>query len=105
MAAPDNHGTLAANTHRSYPGQLIRGLIHSDGCRATNTVTGHGATKEKRYSYPRYMFTNMSDAIRLLFSDGCDRLGVHWTQTNARTVAVSRRNDVALLDTFIGATC
>ena len=25
-----------------------------------------------------------------------------WTQTNARTIAVSRRADVAFLDTFIG---
>lgn len=86
----------------AYPGPLIRGLIHSDGCRATNTVSGHGACKQRRYSYPRYMFTNMSDNIRFLFVEACERLNVRWTQTNARTIAVSRRDDVARLDTFIG---
>ncbi|HEX6539887.1 MAG TPA: hypothetical protein VF155_11980 [Candidatus Dormibacteraeota bacterium] len=86
----------------TYPGQLMRGLIHSDGCRSMNTVSGHGPNKQKRYRYPRYMFTNMSDDIRLLFTEACDRLRVHWTQTNARTVAVSRRKDVEFLDTFIG---
>ena len=32
------------------PGQFLRGLIHSDGCRVTNRVW-HG-----RYAYPRYFF-------------------------------------------------
>lgn len=54
------------------------------------------------YSYPRYMFTNNSDDIRRLFTDACDLLDVRWTQTNRFMVAVSRKQDVAFLDTFIG---
>jgi hypothetical protein len=37
-----------------------------------------------------------------MFANVCDSLGVHWTRTNARTIAVSRKADVAFLDTFIG---
>lgn len=82
-----------------YPKMLLRGLVHSDGCRHMNRV-GRGA---KRYEYVRYEFTNVSDDIRGIFTDACDALGVHWTQMNARNVAISRRADVAFLDTFIGA--
>jgi len=39
-----------------YPELLLRGLIHSDGCRVINRVWG-GA---KRYAYPRYEFSNRS---------------------------------------------
>ena len=81
-----------------HPKELLRGLVHSDGCRSMNTVVSGGRT----YSYPRYQFTNASDDIRRIFTDTCDLLGVHWTQMNARNVAISRREDVAFLDTFIG---
>jgi hypothetical protein len=40
-----------------YPRQLLRGLIHSDGCRVMNRV--HGG----KYSYARYLFTNRSEDI------------------------------------------
>jgi len=36
----------------SYPRQLLRGLIHSDGCRTINRV------RDGSYAYPRYFFTN-----------------------------------------------
>jgi hypothetical protein len=36
---------------------LLRGLIHSDGCRVTNRVWGG------KYCYPRYFFTNRSGDI------------------------------------------
>ena len=87
----------------AFPGPLLRGLIHSDGCRALNTIKYTRATEVIRsYAYPRYMFSNNSDDIRRLFTDTCDHLGVRWTQTNKFIVAVSRRPDVAFLDTFIG---
>ena len=85
-----------------YPAQLIRGLIHSDGCRSMNSIARHWGRREHRYSYPRYFFTNASDDIRSLFTETCDALGVRWTQTGPRIIAVSRRADVAFLDTFIG---
>jgi hypothetical protein len=76
--------------------QLLRGLIHSDGCRVINRVM------HRKYAYPRYMFSNRSDDIRAIFTGACDELGIHWTTANRYNVAVSRRADVARLDTFIG---
>jgi len=74
--------------------ELLRGLIHSDGCRDLNVVNGK--------SYPRYSFINHSADIRMIFCDACDRLGVHWTRPYWQTVSLSRRTDVEFLDTFIG---
>ncbi len=82
--------------------QFLRGLIHSDGCRHLNIIRSSWPTGAAVYKYPRYQFTNASEDIRKLFTDACERLGVRWTQMNARNVAVSRRSDVAFLDTFIG---
>jgi len=91
-------GMVTAN-----PKAFLAGLIHSDGCRSNNMIkhrTSDAAVR--RYVYPRYQFTNASNDIRGLFTDTCDLLGVRWTQTNARNVAVSRRADVEFFDTFIG---
>lgn len=85
-----------------YPAQLVRGLIHSVGCRSLNTIHRRWGQGDAWYSYPRYQFTNASDDIRLIFVDACDRLGVRWTQMNACNVAISRRRDVEFLDGFIG---
>jgi hypothetical protein len=37
-----------------------------------------------------------------MYTDACDSLGVHWTRANRKNIAVSRREDVALLDGFLG---
>ena len=79
---------------RKHMEQLLRGLIHSDGCRVLNKVNGG--------VYPRYHFDNRSDEIRAIFTGACEELGIHWTQTRRYTVAVARRPDVARLDSFIG---
>lgn len=42
-----------------YPRELLRGLIHSDGCRVLNRVNGT--------DYPRYFFSQVSDDIRRIF--------------------------------------
>jgi hypothetical protein len=76
-----------------HPELLLRGLIHSDGCRFVNTG--------RNWRHPRYSFSNQSDHIRAIFCDACDLVGVHWT-TAPRTVYVSRVRDVARLDEFIG---
>jgi len=76
------------------PERLLRGLIHSDGCRFINT--GRGG-----WRCPRYVFSNLSDDIREIFSDACALLGLH-TTTTPRDVYVSRKADVARLDEFIG---
>jgi hypothetical protein len=49
------------------------------------------------------MLTNTSTDILTIFTDALDLLEVHWTKTNARNIAVSRRDDVTFLDSFIGA--
>ncbi len=76
-----------------HPGPLLRGLIHSDGCRFINTGTN--------WSHPRYSFSNRSADIRRIFCDACDRLGLRWTLA-PHTVYVSRKYDVARLDELVG---
>jgi hypothetical protein len=75
------------------PQPLLRGLIHSDGCRFMNTG--------RKWRAPRYSFSNLSEDIRGIFCEACDALGIRWT-TAPRTVYVSRVEDVAKLDEFIG---
>jgi hypothetical protein len=84
------------------PEQFLRGLIHSDGCRGLNTVRHKHANGVREYSYSRYTFAQKSDQIRKLLTDTCDAMGIRWTTANARNIAVSRKPDVAFLDTFIG---
>jgi hypothetical protein len=85
-----------------YPHLLLRGLIHSDGCRGLNKIHHVKRSAGGYYEYPRYQFSNNSDAIRAIFCQACDAYGVAWRQMNWRTVAVSRRADVARLDEIIG---
>jgi hypothetical protein len=54
----------------AHPWPLIRGLIHSDGCRAINRVTVRG----RRYAYPRYFFSNESHDIIGIFCAALDRV-------------------------------
>ena len=87
----------------AHPRPFVRGLIHSDGCRSVNrfkTTLPSGRVGE--YAYPRYFFSNLSADIRALFCEYCERLGVRWTQSNARNISVSHRHSVAILDEFIG---
>jgi hypothetical protein len=77
------------------PTLLIRGLIHSDGCRFINT--GRGG-----WSAPRYVFTNFSDDIKRIFCEACDRLDLNWTTAAPKSIYLSRKADVARLDEFIG---
>jgi hypothetical protein len=81
-----------------YPGRLLRGLIHSDGCRVMNRIRH----PKKTYVYPRYLFTNRSLDIQRIFCDGCDRLGVEWRQDGPWNVSVARRESVAALDRHVG---
>lgn len=80
------------------PQALLRGLIHSDGCRFTNRVR----RGDRTYEYVRYAFTNRSDDIRRLFVDTCGLAGIDCRPTNAVTVAVSRQADTERMDLWIG---
>jgi hypothetical protein len=86
----------------SYPLEFFRGLYHSDGSRFNNVVNGK--------AYPRYQFSNTSTDIIRIFSDTCDRLGLHWTTKSRLShhnfttdVYISKRKDVSYLDSVIGA--
>ncbi len=89
-------------TH-AYPKELLRGLIHSDGCRTINRFrTKLPGGRIAEYEYPRYFFSNLSDGIRAIFCEHCDLLDIRWTQSNPRNISVSHRKSVARLDEFIG---
>ncbi|MFL5842540.1 MAG: hypothetical protein ACJ77Z_19000 [Thermoleophilaceae bacterium] len=76
------------------PGRLLRGLIHSDGCRFINSG-------RDGWRHPRYSFSNYSADIRAIFCHACDILGLRWTAA-PNTIYVSRKIDVARMDEFIG---
>ncbi|MBW3588115.1 MAG: helix-turn-helix domain-containing protein [Actinobacteria bacterium] len=65
---------------RGAPHLLLRGLIHSDGCRFMNTG--------RRWRHPRYSFSNLSSDIRLIFTDACDLMGIHWTTFRPHRVRI-----------------
>src|SRR5581483_11664480 len=81
-----------------YPWSLLRGLIHSDGCRCMNTIRHARRT----YRYPRYAFSNRSDDIRGIFCEYCDKVAVEWRQMNRWNISIARRGSVALMDRHIG---
>lgn len=87
----------------AHPGDFVRGLIHSDGCRTVNRFTTKlPSGRVAEYAYPRYFFSNLSADIRGLFCDACDLLGVRWTQSNPRNISVSHRASVAVLEEIVG---
>lgn len=89
-------------TH-AHPRELLRGLIHSDGCRCINRFSVDLPHRGRReYSYARYFFSNLSADIRRIFTDHCDLLGIRWSMSNPRNVSMSHRQSVRLLDEFIG---
>jgi hypothetical protein len=65
------------------PRPLVRGLLHSDGCRVLNWVNGT--------PYPRYHFSNVSADIRGIFGRACDQLGIEWRPNNRFSLSVARR--------------
>ncbi|MFB7664606.1 transcriptional regulator [Kitasatospora sp. NPDC056138] len=91
----------------THPWELLRGLVHSDGCRITNWTTRVVGDGTRRYEYPRYFFTNTSSDIVRIFTDTLDAVDVRWKAvrrpSGAVDVSVARRACVALMDAHIGA--
>lgn len=88
---------------RRHPDALIRGLIHSDGCRSINRFkTKLPSGRVKEYAYPRYFFSNLSQDIVGIFRHHCDLLGVRTSMSNPRNVSISDKNSVAILDQVVG---
>lgn len=86
-----------------WPEALLRGMVQSDGCRFTNT-----RGKSDSWSAPRYAFGNVSTDITSIFCTACEKLRLRWTsafpanERKAVTIYVSRKDDVARMDEFIG---
>jgi hypothetical protein len=81
-----------------HPDQLLRGPIHSDGCRTINRIRH----PHKTYEYVRYQFTNASPDVRAIFCDARDALGIEWRRMKERDISIARRASVAKLDAFVG---
>jgi hypothetical protein len=77
-----------------HPALLLRGLIHSDGCRVLNRVNGA--------VYPRYLFSNKSEGIRQILEAACVCYGIRYTRSRHDVRSVARKKDVARLDAIIG---
>lgn len=86
----------------AHPQALIRGLIHSDGCRVINRVKRPLKGGVKEYDYVRYFFTNTSSDIRQLFTETCALIGVDCRPNNEKNISVARRHSVQMLEEFIG---
>ncbi|TQK70719.1 MULTISPECIES: transcriptional regulator [unclassified Nocardioides] len=84
------------------PGPFLRGLFHSDGCRANNWTRRMVAGRPKIYRYPRWQFCNASQDIRELCCWALDLVEIPWRQSNTRVISVSRRDAVARLDALVG---
>lgn len=73
---------------------LIRGLIHSDGCRVVANDRGVASV--------RYHFSNLSEDIKRIYCDSLDALGIPWTRPCDKQIAIYRKTAVAYVDTFVG---
>jgi hypothetical protein len=60
----------------AHPADFLRGLFHSDGCRAKNWTTRMVAGRKKRYDYARWQFSNRSDEIKGWCCDALDLRGL-----------------------------
>ncbi|HET6652593.1 MAG TPA: transcriptional regulator [Nocardioides sp.] len=85
-----------------HPGEFLRGLMHSDGCRVNNWASREVAGELKRYDYPRWQFVNHSEEIIEWCTRTLDLLGVPWRRSSWKTVSVSTRAGVAELDAIVG---
>lgn len=81
-----------------HPALLVRGLIHSEGCRCINRVVARGKT----YEYIRYLFANHSLDIQAIFREACGRIGVEVRNNSAVSLSVARRSSVDTLEQVVG---
>lgn len=86
----------------AHPEQLIRGLIHSDGCRVTNKVRRTLKDGDRWYEYPRYFFSNQSSDIHGILIAALDQLGIAWRFNRSNAISIAKRAAVARMDEFVG---
>jgi hypothetical protein len=85
-----------------YPELFLRGLFNSDGCRVANWASRTVGGVQRRYQYPRYMFSNESADIMRLCQWALDLLEIPWRMPRRNALSVARREAVGKLDEFIG---
>lgn len=85
----------------AHPDEVLKGLIHSDGCRVSNRVV----TRGRPYEYTRYFFVNQSADILGICTRCLDVLGIDWRMNRPNSVSIAKRASVAALDRFIGPKC
>ncbi len=85
-----------------HPAAFLRGLFHSDGARSKNWASRIVAGERRRYDYPRWQFTNVSEDILNLCCWALDLAEIEWKRSNAKTISVNRREHVQRLDLLIG---
>jgi hypothetical protein len=85
-----------------HPGEFLRGLFNSDGCRVANWATRPVAGELKRYEYPRYMFSNESADIMALCQWALGIVGIRWRMPRPNALSVATKAGVAALDRFVG---
>ena len=85
---------------RKESARLVRGLIHSDGCR----YIARQPTSDRRRTYPyvRYSFSNKSEDIKRILCEHLDLLGIHWTEANAANIQIARSDSVQMLERIVG---
>jgi len=81
-----------------HPQLLVRGLIHSDGCRCINRVV----TRDKSYEYVRYLFANHSRDIQDIFREACTRIGVEVRNNSPVSMSIAKRPSVEILEAVVG---
>lgn len=85
------------------PGRLLRGLIHSDGCRVVNWARPR--PDSRRYEYPRYLFSDKSEDILGICERALDQLGIAHRRPRWDMISVAGREAVARLDEHVGPKC
>ncbi len=84
------HKAIVDRNHKA----LIRGLLHSDGCRVVANDRGVRSV--------RYHFSNRSGDIKRIYCETLDALGIPWTRPSDRDIAVCRKAATAQLDELVG---
>ena len=72
--------------------EFLGGLLHSDGCRSSNVVSGK--------DYPRWSFANRSEDILEIFYNLANVLGLRPTRSKW-VVHIARRTAVSLVDAHV----
>lgn len=86
----------------AYSQKFLPGLHHSDGSYGIANLKNVRGDKTYEYSYPRYWFTNCSADILNLYVRYANLNSVYPRRATWKSIEVSKLDEVAILDTFLG---